>query len=126
MEEMSSNNRDHTIDILKGVSIGAIMLLHYEQGIFPDWLNVMDWQFYALCLLLHLWMGPREKARAHISWSSSKTLEIQEISIKHSLCEESEPFGFSPPFMGVRYLLGNFDRMDFWDERIYAFPHSFF
>ena len=37
---MSSNNRDHTIDILKGVSIGAIMLLHYEQGIFPDWLNV--------------------------------------------------------------------------------------
>lgn len=40
MEEMSSNNRDHTIDILKGVSIGAIMLLHYEQGIFPDWLNV--------------------------------------------------------------------------------------
>ena len=40
MEEMSSDNRDHTIDTLKGVSIGAIMLLHYEQGIFPDWLNV--------------------------------------------------------------------------------------
>lgn len=40
MEEMRFNNRDRTIDILKGVSIGAIMLLHYEQGIFPVWLNV--------------------------------------------------------------------------------------
>jgi len=31
--------RDRSLDILKGISIIAIMLLHYEQGIFPEWLN---------------------------------------------------------------------------------------
>ena len=32
--------RDASIDVLKGISILSIMLLHYEQGLFPGWLNV--------------------------------------------------------------------------------------
>lgn len=39
MAEHFQRQRDEAVDILKGVSILAIMLLHYENGLFPDWLN---------------------------------------------------------------------------------------
>lgn len=37
---MPINQRLHFIDALKGLSILCICLLHFEEGIFPQWLNV--------------------------------------------------------------------------------------
>ena len=39
MSQKNSMSRDSSIDILKGISILSIMLLHFEQGLFPERLN---------------------------------------------------------------------------------------
>lgn len=40
MNKIVGIHRDQAIDMLKGISILSIMLLHYEQGVFPEWLNI--------------------------------------------------------------------------------------
>lgn len=46
--------RDKSLDAIKGVGILSITLLHFESGIFPNWLNIWIaylWSIHSTLLL---------------------------------------------------------------------------
>lgn len=49
--------RERYVDMLKGLSILCITLLHYENGVLPKNLNIFIGSFMISCILCYIWLG---------------------------------------------------------------------
>lgn len=82
MTKISKNKRNHAVDVYRGISIIAIVLLHFESGIFSSMLNIFIGSFMINAFYF---------TSGWICGSSEKTISTKEL-IKKRLITLGRPY----------------------------------